>query len=289
MRHIFIINPTSGAGRGKKIGENIERIAPELGIDYVVHYTTRGHEATEIAKRYKKEKDGIIYSVGGDGTLLEVLNGMIDSKNMLAVVPAGSGNDFYKSIKDREDMSFPVDVGKVNDLYFLNCCSFGIDAEIGHNAGLMKEKHIPRSQIYNASIAYTFVKYKFKDVEFTLNGATKSGEYTIVTIMNGKTYGGGWTMAPNASVSDGLFDIYFVDRVKKASIPGLLLKVLKGTHEESPHVHHRQADRIKFKTTEKVIVGADGETLYDDEFDVKLLKHAITIYNDKDLIKKFLD
>ena len=230
MRHIFIINPTSGAGRGKKIGENIERIAPELGIDYIVHYTTRAYEATELAKQYKKEKDGIIYSVGGDGTLLEVLNGMIGSKNMLAVVPAGSGNDFYKSIKDRDDMSFPVDVGKVNDLYFLNCCSFGIDAEIGHNAGLMKEKHIPRSQIYNASIAYTFVKYKFKEVEFTLNGATKIGEYTIVTIMNGKTYGGGWTMAPNANVSDGLFDIYFVDRVKKSSIPGLLLKVLKGTH-----------------------------------------------------------
>ena len=144
MKHIFIVNPVSGAGRGKKIGENIERVAPEMGLDYEIHYTTRGHEATEIAKRYKKEKN-IIYSVGGDGTLLEVLNGIIGSKNMLAVVPAGSGNDYYRNIKDREELSFPVDVGKVNDLYFLNCCSFGIDAEIGHNAGLMKEKKIPRT------------------------------------------------------------------------------------------------------------------------------------------------
>lgn len=288
MKHIFIVNPTSGAGRGEKIGKNIERVAPELGLDYEIFYTTRGHEATEIAKKYKKG-EYIIYSVGGDGTLLEVLNGIIGTKNMLAVVPAGSGNDYYKSIKDREELSFPVDVGKVNDTYFLNCCSFGIDAEIGHNAELMKEKKIPRSQIYNASIAYTFVKYKFKEVEFVLNGAKKTGEYTIVTIMNGKTYGGGWTMAPNADISDGMFDIYFVDRVSKASIPGLLLKVLKGTHEESPHVHHRLADRIKFKTTQKVIVSADGETLYDDEFDVRLLKHAITIYNDKELLKKILD
>ncbi len=287
MKHIFIINPIAGAGRGLKIGKNIEKKAEELGLDHIIHYTTRGHEATEIARSYRKEK-GIIYSVGGDGTLLEILNGMIDSKNMLAVVPAGSGNDFYKSIKDREEVSFDVDVGKVNDLYFLNCCSFGIDAEIGHNAGLMKEKHIPRSQIYNASIVYTFAKYKFKEVEFTLNGGTKKGEYTIVTIMNGTTYGGGWTMAPRADVSDGLFDIYFVDRINKATIPGLLLKLKKGTHEESPHVHHRQTDRIKFKTTEKVIVGADGETLYDDEFDVRLLKHAITIYNDKDLIEKLV-
>lgn len=288
MKHIFIINPVSGAGKGKKIGERIEKVAPELGLDYVVHYTTRGHEATEIAKKYKKEK-GIIYSVGGDGTLQEVLNGIIGSKNMLAVVPAGSGNDFYRSIENRNELSFPVDVGKVNDLYFLNCCSFGIDAEIGHNAGLMKEKHIPRSQIYNASIAYTFVKYKFKEVEFILNDTKKSGEYTIVTIMNGKAYGGGWTMAPNANISDGLFDIYFVDRISKASIPGLLMKVMKGTHEESPHVHKRMADRIKFRTVQNVIVQADGETLFDNEFDVRLLKHEITIYNDKELINKFID
>ena len=60
-----------------------------------------------------------------------------------------------------------------------------------------------------------------------LNGAKKSGEYTIVTIMNGKAYGGGWVMAPNADVSDGMFDIYFVDRIPKATIPGLLLKVKK--------------------------------------------------------------
>lgn len=288
MKHIFIINPVSGAGKGKKIGERIESVAPELGLDYVVHYTTRGHEATEIAKKYKKEK-GIIYSVGGDGTLQEVLNGIIGSKNMLAVVPAGSGNDFYRSIENRNELSFPVDVGKVNDLYFLNCCSFGIDAEIGHNAGLMKEKRIPRSQIYNASIAYTFVKYKFKEVEFILNDTKKSGEYTIVTIMNGKAYGGGWTMAPNANISDGLFDIYFVDRISKASIPGLLMKVMKGTHEESPHVHKRMADRIKFRTLQNVIVQADGETLFDNEFDIKLLKHEITIYNDKELINKFID
>ena len=154
MKHIFIVNPVSGAGRGEKIGKKIESVAPELGLDYEIHYTTRGHEATEIAKKYKKEED-IIYGVGGDGTLLEVLNGIVGSKNMLAVIPAGSGNDFYRSIENREEMSFPVDVGKVNDLYFLNCCSIGIDAEIGHNAGLMKEKHIPPSFMIHFTIGFT--------------------------------------------------------------------------------------------------------------------------------------
>ncbi len=287
MKHIFIVNPTAGGGKGKIVGEKIESVAAEMGLDYDIHYTSRGHEATEIAKKYRHEK-GIIYSVGGDGTLFEVLNGMIHSKNMLSVIPAGSGNDFYRNFKDVEDFSFPVDVGKINDLYFINSCSVGIDAEIGHNADLMKEKHIPRKQIYNASILYTYVKYKFKEIEFVLNGGKKFGEYTIVTIMNGKCYGGGWTMAPRADISDGLFDIYFVDKVNKRNMPGLLLKIMKGTHEESPHIHHRLADKIKFKSVEKVIVVADGETLYGNEFDVSLIKHGVTIYNDRDFVERVL-
>lgn len=287
MKHIFIVNPTAGSGRGKLLGEKIEKVVRKTGLDYVIHYTTRGHEATEIAKKYHKEK-GIIYSVGGDGTLFEVLNGMMHSKNMLAVIPAGSGNDFYRNIENREELSFTVDVGKVNDLFFINSCSVGIDSEIGHNAELMKQKHFPRSQIYNASIVYTFFKYKFKEIEFVLNGDKKIGEYTIVSIMNGKCYGGGWAMAPRADISDGKFDVYFVDKVSKKKMPRLIMKVKNGTHEESPHIHHRLADKIKFKSIEKVIVVADGETLYGNEFSVSLLKNAVTIYNDREFLNKIL-
>ena len=287
MKHFFIVNPIAGGGKGRKIGEAIAKAAEEMKLDFSIYYTSKKHEATEIAKRCCREK-GIIYSVGGDGTLFEVLNGMIHGKCMLAVIPAGSGNDFYRNIENSDDLSFAVDVGKINDLYFINSCSVGIDAEVGHNAELMKEKHIPRSQIYNASILYTYVKYKFKEIEFILNGGKKNGEYTIVTIMNGKCYGGGWKIAPNADISDGLFDIYFVDRIKKSSIPGLLVKLMKGKHEDSPHVHHKLANKIKFKTEEEVIVVADGETLYGKEFSVSLLKQKITIYNDKEFVNKVL-
>ena len=288
MKHIFIVNPTSGKGKALKAVEQIEKVCKERNIDYEINYTKSSGDATKIARKYLFSKN-IIFSVGGDGTLNEVVNGIIGSKNILGVVPCGSGNDFYRTLEKVKEEYPVIDIGKINNKYFINTVSIGIDAEVARNVSLMKKIKLPSSQIYNASIVYTFAKYKFKEVEFVLNGATKTGEYTIVTIMNGKAYGGGWVMAPNADISDGLFDIYFVDKVKKASIPGLLLKVMKGTHEESPHVHHRMADRIKFKTTQKVIVGADGETLYDDEFDVRLLKHAVTIYNDKELIKKIVD
>lgn len=288
MKHIFIINPISGQGRAFRMVDNIHRVCKEEKLDYEVVFTRKEHDATEIVKKYKKG-DNVIYSVGGDGTLNEVVNGIVGTKNKLAIIPGGSGNDFYTSIKDMVDTEFKIDIGKVNDRYFVNVVSVGIDAEIGDNALLMKKKKIPRSQIYNASIVYTFFKYKFKEIEFKLNNTKMKDSYTIVTIMNGKVYGGGYKIAPNAIVNDGLFDIYFVDKLPKVKIPKLILKLAKGTHEESPHVHKRMSDKISFKSEKPVICGVDGETLYGTKFDIKLLKNKITMYQDKKLIKKILE
>lgn len=287
MKHVFIINPISGQGRAFKMVDNIHRVCTEEKLDYEVIFTRNAGDATKIVKKLKGEN--IVYSVGGDGTLNEVVNGIVGTKNKLAVIPGGSGNDFYTSLKDIEETEFKIDIGKVNDRYFINVVSVGIDAEIGDNALLMKKKKIPRTQIYNASIVYTFFKFKFKDIEFKLNNTKMKGQYTIVTICNGRVYGGGYKIAPNADIRDGLFDIYFVDKISKAVIPGLILKLKKGTHEESPHVHKRLADKITFKSSKTMICGADGETLYGKKFDIKMLKEKVTMYQDKKIIKKILE
>lgn len=288
MKHIFIVNPISGQGRAFRMIDNIHRVCQEEKLDYEVIFTRKPHDATDIVKNYKKG-DNVIYSVGGDGTLNEVVNGIVGTKNKLAIIPGGSGNDFYSSLKDIDEKEFKVDIGKVNDRYFINVVSVGIDAEIGDNALLMKKKRIPRTQIYNASIVYTFFKFKFKNIEFKLNNTKMKGQYTMVTIMNGREYGGGYKIAPTADIRDGLFDIYFIDKISKAIIPGLILKLKKSTHEESPHVHKRLSNKISFKSEKPIICGVDGETLYGTKFYIKLLKNKITIYQDKSLIKKILE
>lgn len=288
MKHVFIVNPISGQGRAFKMVDNIHKACQEMNLDYEVVFTRKPKDAIEIVKKYKK-CENVIYSVGGDGTLNEVVNGIVGTKNKLAIIPGGSGNDFYTTIKDIKETEFKIDIGKVNDRYFINVVSVGIDAEIGDNALLMKKKHIPRKQIYNASIVYTFFKYKFKEIEFKLNDTKMKDYYTIVTIMNGRVYGGGYKIAPNAIVNDGLFDIYFVDKLPKSKIPKLILKLAKGTHEESPHVHKRLADKITFKSDKPIICGVDGETLYEKKYDIKMLKNKVTVYQDKELIKKILE
>ena len=114
MKHIFIVNPTAGKGKALNTVKQIEKICKERNIEYEIHYTKASKDATKIARKYFLKKY-IIFSVGGDGTLNEVVNGIIGSKNMLGVIPCGSGNDFYKTLEKIDDEYPVIDVGKINN------------------------------------------------------------------------------------------------------------------------------------------------------------------------------
>lgn len=287
MKHVFIVNPVSGRGKALKVSLGIKKICEEEKLDYEIHYTNGPKAATRIAKKVKGSKN-IIYSVGGDGTLNEVLNGVIGTKNMLAVIPAGSGNDFYRTLSKMDDEMPLIDVGKVNGKYFLNVVSIGIDAEVAKNAEVMKKLKVPTSQIYNASIVYTFFKYKFKDIEFSVDNTRSKNKCTILTICNGKMYGGGYKIAPEALLSDGYFDVYIVDKISKPTLPFLLGKLKKGTHESLKEVHKSKATKIKFKCDYDLVCNVDGEIIIDRKFNIKILPKSLLIYNNKKLINRFM-
>lgn len=287
MKHVFIVNPVSGRGKALKVSLGIKKICEEEKLDYEIHYTNGPKDATRIAKKVKGSKN-IIYSVGGDGTLNEVLNGVIGTKNMLAVIPAGSGNDFYRTLSKMDDEMPLIDVGKVNGKYFLNVVSIGIDAEVAKNAEVMKKLKVPTSQIYNASIVYTFFKYKFKDIEFSVDNTRTKNKCTILTICNGKMYGGGYKIAPEALLSDGYFDVYIVDKISKPTLPFLLGKLKKGTHESLKEVHKSKATKIKFKCDYDLVCNVDGEIMIDRKFNIKILPKSLLIYNNKKLINRFM-
>ena len=211
MTHVFIVNPFAGGGKSLKILNKIKEVCNKENIDYIVRFTKAPNDATKIAREYEN-LGGIIYSVGGDGTMNEVLNGIVGSKNLFGILPAGSGNDFHRVLMAMDEISPTIDIGKINDRYFINIACIGIDADVANNVSIMKKTKIPASQIYNISILYTFFKYKYKDLEFNLNNSQIKDKFTLLAICNGKYYGGGYKIAPNAELSDGLFDIYFAKK-----------------------------------------------------------------------------
>lgn len=287
MKYIFIVNPESAKGNAMKIIGNIEKVCKQEHIEYEVCYTLAQGDATRLAQNYKDEEN-IIYAVGGDGTLSEVLNGVVGTKNKIGIIPAGSGNDFYRTVKELGKTEIESDVGVINGKYFLNIACVGIDAEVANNVPLMKKKNIKVKNLYTASILYTFTHFKFKEIFFKSKEIEERNSFTILSICNGRYYGGGYNIAPGASLEDGTFEVYYTNKQKMLTIINLLLKLKKGKLEEDKRIKHFKTNHIKVESKETIRFNVDGEKIEGTQFEIKIIPKAVTIYHNEKLEKSFL-
>lgn len=287
MKYIFIVNPESAKGNAMKIIGNIEKVCKQEHIEYEVCYTLAQGDATRLAQSYKNDEN-IIYAVGGDGTLSEVLNGVIGTKNKIGIIPAGSGNDFYRTVKELAKAEIESDVGVVNGKYFLNIACVGIDAEVANNVPLMKKKNVKVKNLYTASILYTFTHFKFKQIHFKSQEKDEKGNFTILSICNGRYYGGGYNISPKASLEDNYFDVYYINKLRLPSIINLLLKLKKGKLEQDKRTNHFKTNNITVTSEEPIRFNVDGETIENTKFEIKIIPKAIKIYHNAELESKFL-
>ena len=287
MKYIFIVNPESAKGNAMKIIGNIQKVCKQEHIEYEVCYTLAQGDATRLAQSYKDEEN-IIYAVGGDGTLSEVLNGVVGTKNKIGIIPAGSGNDFYRTVKELGKTEIESDVGVVNGKYFLNIACVGIDAEVANNVPLMKKKNIKVKNLYTASILYTFTHFKFKQIHFKSQEKDEKGNFTILSICNGRYYGGGYNISPKASLEDNYFDVYYINKLRLPSIINLLLKLKKGKLEQDKRTNHFKTNNITVTSEEPIRFNVDGETIENTKFEIKIIPKAIKIYHNVELESKFL-
>lgn len=287
MKYIFIINEKAGKGKCKKIIPNIERICKNKNIDFEIRYISKEKSAYNIAQEYK-DKEYVIYVVGGDGTLAITLPGLIDTKNKLGIIPAGSGNDTYRTIKTIPKGETLIDLGKINDTYFINVACSGIDAEVGNNMYKLRNTIIPSSQLYNASLIYTFLSFKPKKMKMKTNIKSIEDKYTILSICNGAYYGGGFNIAPKSRLMDGLLDIYYAEKMPKFKMIPLILKLKKGKHEGKRRVHKFRTDHVEIELEQETTFNVDGEKLTDKKFVIDILPKAITLFNDKDFVEEIM-
>ena len=287
MKYIFIINAIAGNGKYKKILPNIENACKERNIEYEIRYITKEKDASSIAKEYKDEEN-IIYVVGGDGTITRTLSGIVGTKNKLGILPAGSGNDTYRTIKRMPKGETAIDLAKINETYFINVACTGIDAEVANNVDIVKNMKISPSQIYNASIIYTFIKFKTKRVKINTNIKNIDEKYTILSICNGEYYGGGFNIAPKAELTDGLLDIYYAEEMPKIKMIPLILKLKNGKHEGKRRIHKFRTNHVEIDFDEDITFNVDGEKLTNNHFIIDILPKAITIYNDDEFVQSII-
>ncbi len=292
---LVLLNPAANRGNMHKHRAIVRRRAEQVGAEYIE--TTLQGEARERAQQAAAEDRPIII-VGGDGSVHEVVNGILASGRRvpLGIVAAGSGNDFaWNTLQLPHDPQealerafngelVEADAGVVNERYFANSFSIGIDADIAVAAGKMKRyPFMSGSRLYyTTTVKQLLFGYgRCPWLSFQLDGGDvmQVGErrYVLMAVTNGPTYGAGFRINPRAEYADGLFDICSINYTPLTRALKLLPIVQKGEHETLPEVTFYRARTVSIKSRQPVNIQMDGETTRATSFHAEILPGALLV------------
>ncbi len=284
----LIINPAAGNGRSLAWGKEIEGVLTKRQIPYRAHQTEHPFHATQLAKEAAANGSDKVLSIGGDGTAFEVACGLIGSDVPLGIIPAGTGNDFIKSLntprKPMEALDFilshsprAVDIGNLNDRIFLNCCGVGFDVMV-LDYSLKAKKYVHGLLPYLYGVIRTIFTYKPVDIEYTVDGGkTITASVLICSIANGKYIGGGIPIAPPASVDDGLFDLVTVQAVPRWKIPFYLPGLMMGKVHKFKVAKLSRCKAVTLKCPH-MRLNVDGEILNMDEAAFSVVQGPLKVF-----------
>ncbi|HEX7736132.1 MAG TPA: diacylglycerol kinase family protein [Ktedonobacteraceae bacterium] len=290
---LVVLNPAANRGNMQRHRALARQKAAEEGASYVE--TTRAGEAEELARRAASSGCPLIV-VGGDGSVHEVVNGLLTSERRvpLGIVAAGSGNDFaWNTLRLPHDPGealerafagtlVDVDAGRVNERYFANAFSVGLDADIAVAAHRLKRWPLMSGArlYYSASLKQLLFGYhhcprlsfKLDDTEWR-----DMNRYVLLAVSNGPTYGGGFRINPTADHTDGWFHVCAIHYVPLMRALSLLPVVQKGEHASVAEVHFFQAKKVQIESLVPVHIQMDGETTSARSYQAEILAGALQV------------
>ena len=265
----FIVNPVAGTGYSLKAMGMLEDILRGKDVEYRVFYTEKPGHAREIAAGLSENDEiSAVISFGGDGTAGEVASGLAGTKKPMGIIPAGTGNDFIKTVGIPNDPEkalellftrkpVPTDTGLVNDRFFLNVCGTGFDITVLDCAEEEKKKHrglLP----YLIGLIKAIFRYQSVRLSIDADGKTEEGDYLICSVANGRYIGGGIPICPEARTDDGLIDLILIKNVRKWQIPFYLPGLMLSRALHFRITKHLLVSRVSIKG-EKLRINIDGD------------------------------
>jgi diacylglycerol kinase (ATP) len=267
---LIILNPAAGRGRAQKLTRDIRRAFSSIGISEL-HETRQAGEEEVVARQAIELGIRTIVVVGGDGTTGRVANAILGSGSQcrLAVVPTGTGNDFAKTLgvnrftpEQIADLvvrgeATRIDVGVADNHYFLNSCGFGFDASVLEASNRVRFLKGDAVYIYSA-LGQLFT---YRGIEVSASGApgVKRGRMLMVTVSNGRSLGGAFKIAPNASVLDGRLDACFFSDSNVVQRVRLFVGAMRGTHIGMPSVSTATVQQLALRFPSSPLMEVDGE------------------------------
>ena len=278
MRSSLIVNPTSGPWDIRREIPTVLKHLEGHGWHTTLHETLQAGEATELAREARDEGLDAVFVAGGDGTINEVINGLAESSVALGVLPGGTGNVWAKELglPTRSPLHWSplaesvralvpgtirrIDLGRVNDRYFLQWAGLGLDAEVAYTME-------PRTRTQRRLGALGYI------VAGVVTARTMGGTRTrilideeliyrrtiLIVISNSQLYGGKVRIATDARLDDGLLDVNIFSGSGFSSVMRAVMGVVTGLHVYDPRHSFYQGHSIEIETDKPMAIHVDGE------------------------------
>ncbi len=291
---IYIINPISGTGTKKGLQQIIEQKTKREGIGYHIYPSVSSGDYSFLEDIIKENKITDIVIAGGDGTVSDVVGSLMHLKTNFGIIPCGSGNGLALAAgisKQTSNALKTIFRGKAfrTDGFFINkkfacmLCGLGFDAQVAHDFALQPKRGLAS---YIKQVLRNFLSAKTYSFQIQIGDATLQTEAYFISIANSNQFGNNFTIAPAASLTDGLLDIVIVKKMSKLLLPFSILSQVTGINARQD-IHDYKASRniIYFQTPSLTIINKEEAPLHIDgdpkitasKFEIKVVRNAIKL------------
>lgn len=268
----LIYNPTSGREAIKKQLPYILERLEIAGYETSTHATTAEEGSATKAARLAGERGfDLVIAAGGDGTIYEVVNGLADleERPKLGIIPAGTTNDFARALGVPRTIEgacdvlcqgaeIPVDIGKVNDKFFINIAGGGRITELTYEVPSKLKTMIGQLAYFLKGIEMLpSIRPTYVEIEY--DGKLFQGEIMLFLVANTNSIGGFEKLAPTSEFNDGMFDLIILKKTNLAEFVRIATLALRGEHVNDDHIIYTKANRVKVRPTDKMQLNLDGE------------------------------
>jgi len=302
-RWLVIVNPNAGVRKGAREWPKIMHLIQKAGIDHEHLLTGHRDHAIHLTRKSIEKGYRNLVVVGGDGTLNEVLNGIFlqqacqFSEITLGMIPVGTGNDWCRmynvpfEYEDavkllQEKRTFVQDVarityhreGETRERLFMNVAGMGYDALVAKKTNLLKEKGHGGALTYLWFVFASLFQYKFMDAVIEVDGKVEfKGEIFSMNVGICKYNGGGMMQVPFAIPDDGLMDLTLIRKAPKWIVIRHANKLYNGTLTDLSVVHTFRGKNIRIRSSGRIYLEADGESLSHSPFTFEVIPKAIKV------------
>lgn len=269
----MVINPVAGNGFASKLYSEYFKFLKDHHRDFFPYHTTGVNDTENLQKLILHRSFDAISILGGDGTINSVVNAMGNQEIPLHIIPCGNGNDLIANLGKKSNQrdyfkvllggnSKEIDVFQCNGRRFACCFGIGFDGRVSELIEQNRRKSIPKGMVYWYAILNTIFGYK--EIEIEINKERK--EVFLLSLANNDRFGGGFMIAPNADLNDGLLDMVLITKISVKDRIKNLLKLKNGKHLGLEMVEHSLLNECRIYSKKSLPAHVDGELLYNHNY-----------------------